>query len=120
MLVLTRRIGEELVIDGDIRVMIVAVEGDKVRLGTSAPSSVIVDRSEVHERRDELTPECDGSQRAPTAPVDPFLANLAMDLTDVAYRVALRHGVGDKWLELQMDLWGALTEAVENRSCSHR
>jgi hypothetical protein len=49
----------------------------------------------------------------------PFLENLAADLTDVVYRVALRHGLRDKWLELQLDLWGALTEAIEKRSCLH-
>jgi carbon storage regulator len=112
MLVLTRRIGEEIVIDHDIRVMVVAVKGDKVRLGTSAPPSVTVDRSEVYERRSEF--ECDWSQPAPD---EPFLENLAADLADVAYQVALRHGLGDQWLELQLDLWGALTEAIEKRSC---
>ena len=114
MLVLTRRSGEEIVIDGDIRVIVVAVKGDKVRLGITAPPSVSVDRSEVHERRGEFAYECDWS---PAAPVDPFSENLASDLTDVAYRVALRHGVGDQWLELQLDLWGALTEAIDRRSC---
>jgi len=52
--VLSRRIGEQIVIDGNIRVMVIAINGDKVRLGTSAPPSVTVDRSEVHERRGEL------------------------------------------------------------------
>jgi hypothetical protein len=47
---------------------------------------------------------------------DSFLENLAADLTDVAYQVVLRHGVDDNWLELQLDLWGALTEALEKRS----
>ena len=42
--------------------------------------------------------------------------HFAAELTDAAYRVALRHGVGDKWLDLQLDLWGALTQAIENRS----
>ena len=51
MLVLTRRIGEKLVIDDVISVTVVAIQGDKVRLGISAPPSVRVDRSEVHERR---------------------------------------------------------------------
>ena len=51
MLVLTRRIGEQIVIDGMITVAVVAIRGDKVRLGISAPPSVRVDRSEVHERR---------------------------------------------------------------------
>jgi hypothetical protein len=50
---------------------------------------------------------------------DSFLEDLAADLTVVAYRVALRHGVGDQWLALQLDLWGALTEAIEERSGSN-
>jgi carbon storage regulator len=51
MLVLTRRLGEEIVIDGNIRVNIVAVNGDRVRIGIEAPATVTVDRKEVHERR---------------------------------------------------------------------
>ncbi len=51
MLVLTRRIGETIVVDGDIRVTIVSVKGDKVRVGIAAPDFVRVDREEIHERR---------------------------------------------------------------------
>lgn len=47
MLVLTRRIGEEIVIAGDIRVMVVAANGQKVRLGITAPPSVPVARLEL-------------------------------------------------------------------------
>lgn len=47
MLVLTRRIGEEIVIAGDIRVTIVAVKGQRVRLGITAPSSIPVARLEL-------------------------------------------------------------------------
>jgi carbon storage regulator len=54
MLVLTRRVGEEIVIDGNIHVVVVGVKGDKVRLGLSAPPSVTIDRKEVHERRAEF------------------------------------------------------------------
>ena len=53
MLVLTRGVGEQIVIAGDIRVTVVAVQGDKVRLGITAPESVRVDREEVHARRAE-------------------------------------------------------------------
>ena len=117
MLVLTRRIGEQIVIDGNIRVMVIAVNGDKVRLGTSAPPSVTVDRSEVHERRGEFAYQCDWSLPTPAMPIDRLVESCAADLTDVAYRVAIRHGMGDQWLELQLDLWEALTEALEKRSC---
>src|SRR5262245_49297137 len=51
MLVLTRYLGEEIVIDGQIRLRVGAVRGDQVRLGICAPPSVRVDRREVHERR---------------------------------------------------------------------
>ena len=50
MLVLTRRIGEQIVIDGVISVTVAAIRGDRIRIGISAPPSVRVDRSEVHER----------------------------------------------------------------------
>ena len=51
MLVLTRRVGEQVVINDDVIVTVVAVQGEKVRLGITAPASIRVDRQEVHERR---------------------------------------------------------------------
>jgi carbon storage regulator len=54
MLVLTRRLGEEIVIGGDIRVVIVECNGKNVRVGVDAPPAVSVDRREVHERRQLL------------------------------------------------------------------
>jgi carbon storage regulator len=54
MLVLARRVGETVVIDGGILVTVVAVQGNNVRLGVTAPPSVAVDRQEVHERRREV------------------------------------------------------------------
>jgi len=47
MLVLTRRIGEEILIAGNIRVTVVAVKGQNVRLGIMAPASVPVARLEL-------------------------------------------------------------------------
>jgi carbon storage regulator len=51
MLVLTRKPGEEIVIEGVIRVTVLSVRGDRIRLGIEAPREVVVDRSEIHERR---------------------------------------------------------------------
>jgi carbon storage regulator len=51
MLVLTRRPDEEIVIDGGIRIKVVAVQGGRVRLGIVAPPTVRVDRQEVHQIR---------------------------------------------------------------------
>jgi carbon storage regulator len=65
MLVLTRRVGEEIVINGNIRVIVTSVKGDQVRLGIIAPASVPVDRKEVHERRAEFQYEGEWAQPIP-------------------------------------------------------
>ena len=52
-------------------------------------------------------------QRAVVADADQALEALAADLTAAAYLVALRHGGGDKWLDLELDLWRVLTETVK-------
>jgi carbon storage regulator len=54
MLVLARKLGETIVIDGDIRVTVLETKGDRVRLGIEAPPYVPVDRQEVHERRSQF------------------------------------------------------------------
>lgn len=59
MLVLTRNVGEKIVIDSHITVTVVAIKGNKVRLGIEAPDYVRVDRQEVHERRAEFADEPD-------------------------------------------------------------
>jgi carbon storage regulator len=59
MLVLTRRVGEEIVIDGTIRVRVVMAKGQAVRLGITAPPSVPVVRL-------ELLPTCSRGSRSPT------------------------------------------------------
>jgi len=51
MLVLTRRIGEEIVIADEIRVIVVSVKGDRVRIGIDAPRDISVERLEVRARR---------------------------------------------------------------------
>jgi carbon storage regulator len=72
MLVLTRREGEEIVIRGDIRLMIVEVTGQRVRLGITAPPSVHVAREEVLARgRDSLLAKNACEQPAPNNPPDP-------------------------------------------------
>lgn len=50
MLVLTRRMGETLLIGNDIEVTVLGVQGNQVRLGVTAPREVRVDRQEIRER----------------------------------------------------------------------
>ena len=51
MLVLSRKKGEGIIINGDVRVVVIEIRGDKVRLGIEAPSNVPVDREEIHEAK---------------------------------------------------------------------
>ena len=67
-MVLTRRVGEEIVIDGNIRVVIVALQRDKIRLGIDAPPTVTVDRKEIHDRR--AGPKVKGNVHDSTQPQD--------------------------------------------------
>jgi carbon storage regulator len=54
MLVLTRKVGEKVIIDGCITVTVVAVDGNKVRIGITAPPEVRIDREEIHRQRMEF------------------------------------------------------------------
>ena len=51
MLVLSRKRGEVIIIGDDIKVVVVDVIGDKVRIGVEAPRDVVVDRQEIHNRK---------------------------------------------------------------------
>jgi carbon storage regulator len=47
MLVLSRKLNESIIINGDIRVMVVDIRGNQVRLGIEAPESVGIFREEI-------------------------------------------------------------------------
>lgn len=49
MLVLTRRVNESVIIDGNIAVTVLAIEGDKVKLGIAAPREVSIFRKELYD-----------------------------------------------------------------------
>jgi carbon storage regulator len=50
MLILTRQVGETLVIDNDVKVTVLGVKGSQVRLGINAPKEVAVHREEIYDR----------------------------------------------------------------------
>ena len=50
MLILTRKVGETIVINDNIRVTVLSVNGNQIRLGVEAPEDVPVHRQEIHER----------------------------------------------------------------------
>jgi carbon storage regulator len=50
MLILTRRVGETIMIGNDVTVTVLGVKGNQVRVGVSAPRDVAVHREEIFER----------------------------------------------------------------------
>lgn len=53
MLVLSRRLGETLIIGDDVKITVLGISGNQVRLGIAAPREVTVHREEVYRRIQE-------------------------------------------------------------------
>ena len=92
MLILTRRVGETVVIGNDVTVTVLGVKGNQVRLGVNAPREVAVHREEIYERikreqaEDDARPQqAVSAVRGRTAPV---LAEAEEGLTRAAVTLA--------------------------------
>lgn len=55
MLVLTRKVGEEFIIGGNIRVKIINFRGKKVRIGVQAPKQVRIRRSKIQNTLEDFS-----------------------------------------------------------------
>jgi carbon storage regulator len=69
MLVLSRKAGEAIVLGGNIRIYVLSIEHDRIKLGVDAPPDVLVLRS-------ELIPEQGGQQAPDSVPAVPHAVTL--------------------------------------------
>jgi carbon storage regulator len=67
MLILTRRVGETVMIGNEVTVTVLGVKGNQVRIGVNAPKNVSVHREEIYER---IKREEDGDSRTHDSTID--------------------------------------------------
>jgi len=56
MLILTRRVGESLMIGDEVNVTVLGIKGNQVRIGVNAPKDVAVHREEIYQRIQQEQP----------------------------------------------------------------
>jgi carbon storage regulator len=69
MLILTRRVGETVMIGNEVTVTVLGVKGNQVRIGVNAPKDVAVHREEIYERIKREEDHHDGRTSGPVANV---------------------------------------------------
>ncbi|WP_372612204.1 carbon storage regulator CsrA [Halomonas sp.] len=63
MLILTRRVGETLMIGDDVTVTVLRLKGNQVRIGVNAPKDVAVHREEIYQRIQREKADVEGGEQ---------------------------------------------------------
>lgn len=79
MLILTRRVGENVIVGDDITISVIEVRGDAVRIGIQAPQSVSVHREEVYRELQKANQQAAATQ---DAAIGAMMDELAADRAD--------------------------------------
>ena len=128
MLVLSRRRGQRIVMPQcNLTVSVIGIKGNTVRLGITAPPEMAVHREELWQQIEHEHARSSETQSAETQPAaaqpavasdDAALAAYAVELREAARRIALRHGLADRWTDLEQRLPPALVSTTSTGGSS--
>lgn len=71
MLVITRKVGESVILNDNIEMVVISVEGSQIRIGFNAPPSVVIHRKELYERIQRANREAAADKQSTRLPQIP-------------------------------------------------